>query len=472
MSTTDTLDQVLERIPLADVLVDVNVRTDIHLDKPFVASIKAHGILQPPIGWRGEDGKVRITAGQRRTLAAMQLELDSIDVILKPQEIAEAARVVTQLIENDQRQELTESERVFGYKQLAMFGVSADQISRRTNRPKAQVQQALAIAESEIATDALQSLPVTLEQAALLVEFEDDAEAVDRLLQVASTAPHALGHEAQRMRDAAAYRAAKAAAEAELVAKGIEILDESPAYNDNTTVNIRSLWRAGDEKHTPLEVTDLDGLSGVLARVHQPGWHEAQEGALIATSYYVRRWNEQGLETHSWTQPKSEADLAKEKATKKAERQLAADLRSATTVRREWIRATLLARKVDVASAAPLIAASLVGADTAASDARVYPIAAELLGIQYDVPAKGSYDNKSRAAVVAALQGDADALRLALGVAIARTESVIGDPAAWPSARDSKTTIAYYLQLEQWGYTLSEVEASIAHPKKRRGAKA
>lgn len=466
-----TRDQVLERVPLADVLVDVNVRTDIHLDKPFVASIKSHGILQPPIGWRDEDGKVRITAGQRRTLAAMQLELDAIDVIVKPQEIAEAARVVTQLIENDQRQELTESERVFGYKQLAMFGVSADQIARRTNRPKAQVQQALGVADSEIAVDALQALPVTLEQAALFVEFEDDAEAVDRLLQVASSSPHALTHEAQRLRDAAAYRAAKAAAEVELVAKGIEILEESPGWNDSTTVSIRALWRADDEKHTPLEVADLDGFTGVAARVHQPGWHEAQEGAVIATSYYVRGWAEQGLATYSSSTPKSEADIAKEKAAKKAERQMSADLRSATTVRREWIRATLLDRKIDVASAAPLIAAALVGADTAASDARVYPIAAELLGIEYDVPAKGSYDNKSRAAVVAALQADGDALRLALGVAIARTESVIGDPAGWPSARESKTTSAYYLQLEQWGYTLSEVEASIAHPKKRRGAR-
>ncbi|MGA6128806.1 MULTISPECIES: ParB/RepB/Spo0J family partition protein [unclassified Microbacterium] len=472
MSKTDTVDQVLERVQLDELLIDINVRTDVKLDKDFIASIKAHGILQPPIGWRGEDGKVRITAGQRRTLAAIQLELGSIDVILKPQAIAEAARIVTQLAENDQRQELTTSERVHGYKQLAMFGVSPEQIARRTNKPKAQVVVALGVAESAIAVEALDSLPITLEQAAIIAEFEDDAEAIDRLMQVASSYPTNLAHEAQRLRDDREYRAAKAEKERELAATGIEVIFEAPAYNDSSILSLSALWRTGDATRTTPEA-DPQVIRGLVARVHQAGYYARENGDVVGVTYYVRDWASQGLETFSHSTPKSEADVAKEKEQKKAERQQAADLRSATKVRREWIRTDLLQRPAGRrgSEAAKLIAAALVGADTSASDGRVYPIAAELLGIEYSEPAKGTYDNRSRTAVVEALRAGADPMRLALGVAIARTESVIGDPAGWVQSRDSAITVAYYLQLEEWGYTLSDVERAIAYPKKRRGAK-
>lgn len=476
MSKTDTVDQVLERVQLDDLLIDINVRTDVKLDREFVASIKAHGILQPPIGWRGDDGKVRITAGQRRTLAAIQLDLGTIDVILKPQEIAEAVRIVTQLAENDQRQELTTSERVHGYKQLAMFGVSPDQIARRTNRPKAQVVVALGVADSAIAVEALDALPITLEQAAVLAEFEDDAEAVDRLMQVATENPGGIMHVAQQIRDRRAYEAAKAALEAELATDGWEILDERPGWNDSTTISVRELWFPATEDAEKRELDDdaIAELTGRCVLVRQAGWSGKEEGKVVEADRFIRGWKEQGLETHSWnTNRGKQAPTEAEKAVAKADRQQAADLRSATVVRREWIRTTLLAEraKIDVPAAASLIAAAVVGADTAASDGKVYPIAAELLGIEYSEPSKGTYDNRSRTAVVAALGAGTDPLRLALGVALARTESVLGDPAGWRSFRDAKTTVAYYLQLEAWGYPLSDVEAAIAHPKRRRGAK-
>lgn len=476
MSKTDTVDQVLERVQLDDLLIDINVRTDVKLDKEFVASIKAHGILQPPIGWRGDDGKVRITAGQRRTLAAIQLELGAIDVILKPQAIAEAARIVTQLAENDQRQELTTSERVHGYKQLAMFGVSPDQIARRTNKPKAQVVVALGVADSAIAVEALDTMPITLEQAAVLAEFEDDAEAVDRLMQVAVANPGSIMHLAQQLRDRKAYEAAKRALEAELAADGWEVLDERPGWNDGTTVSVRELWFPATEEAEKRELDNnaIGELTGRCAHVRYAGWSGKEAGKLVEADLFIRGWKEQGLETHSWNSGRGKQEPTEsEKAAKKAERQQAVDLRSATTVRREWIRTDLLQRPAGRrgADAAKLVAAALIGADTSASDGRVYPIAAELLGIEYSEPAKGTYDNRSRTAVVEALQAGADSMRVALGVAIARTESVIGDPAGWVQSRDSATTVAYYLQLEEWGYTLSDVERAIAHPKRRRAAK-
>lgn len=444
--TTDTL----EDVSLADLVVDINVRTDIKLDKSFVSSIRNHGILQPPIGWRGDDGKVRITAGQRRTLAAMEIGLEQIPVIIKPQEIAEAARIVTQLTENDQRQELSDSERVFGYKQLAMFGVSADQIARKTNKPRAHVDSALKVAESDTAKKAIAESPINLEQAAALVEFEDDPADVERMLYIAAEHPQSFDHEAQRIRDARIAKADLAKLQAHYEAGGWEIFDDYP-NTGKTIERLGSLWRAGDEtraKLTEEDIADLDGRAVQLGI----GWNGAH------AALYLRNYADHGFETYA-ASTASTPQLTKEE--KRAERQLAADLRSATTVRREWIKTSLLAAgtKIAVAPAVEIIAGALIGADIAASDGKVYPIAADLLGI--DVPeSKGMWDNTARQTVIDAFRNGTDALRLALAVAIARAESVVGDP-SWKAARQSQSTITYYETLAGLGYTLSDVETAI-----------
>lgn len=456
---TDTL----EEVALADVVVDINVRTDVKLDKSFVSSIRNHGIIQPPVGWRDDDGKVHITAGQRRTLAAMEIGAERIDVVIKPQEIAEAARVVTQLTENDQRQQLTDSERLHGYKQLAMFGVSIDQIARKTNKPKQHVETAIAVSNSTIATEALAAMPIDLEQAATIAEFETDPEAVDRLLQIAGERPEQIAHEAQRIRDIRAFEAAKAEAEAKYSAEGWEILETRPSWEDKTVLSLEHLWREDDDKRQRITEEQASSLDGRAVYVGQPGWQDREDGRPISIGLYVRDWKAQGLTTHESYNGSTKGPLTdEEKAARKIERQVGADLRSATTVRREWLKTTLLAdrAKIDIPSAVDLIATALLGLETSQSDGKVYTIAAELLGLEV-APPKGMWDDTPRAAVRDHFRKGADPLRVALAVAIARTESVVGDP-SWKSARESETTREYYRQLEEWGYELSDVEASIA----------
>ncbi len=57
----------------ADVTIEENVRMDYtaeDLDKSFLATIKANGVLVPPIGYQDAEGRVFVRAGQRRVLAA------------------------------------------------------------------------------------------------------------------------------------------------------------------------------------------------------------------------------------------------------------------------------------------------------------------------------------------------------------------------------------------------------------------
>lgn len=475
MSTTDTLDQVLERVPLADVLVDVNVRTDIHLDKPFVASIKAHGILQPPIGWRGEDGKVRITAGQRRTLAAMQLELEAIDVIVKPQEIAEAARVVTQLIENDQRQELTESERVFGYKQLAMFGVSADQIARRTNRPKAQVQQALSVADSEIAVDALQALPVTLEQAALFVEFADNGKAVTELQEIASSRPDQLEHAAQRLRSQAVRdRAAQSIAD-KARADGWTVIFKDPNTYDYSFPaghqRVTELWRADDPKQARLTIDDVAGQPGRVV------WINAQSyGDEPRVEWLIKDHKKHGYASYydSLGNGNKGPLSDEEKAARRQKRIDKAEMIDATAVRRAWIRDTLLSlsRKKYPDDAITWITRSLWHAATNPHDSYSDAIrftAETLLGtpIEHSTgrtpknPDTGDYfQTMLQGEVHELLAGSSDHMRMALAITVGRVEELAGNAKAIGFGQDLRLA-AYFRQLRDWGYTLADVEQRI-----------
>jgi ParB family chromosome partitioning protein len=483
------VDQVLERVALADVIVDVNVRTDIKLDKSFVSSIRNHGILQPPIGWRGDDGKVRITAGQRRTLAALELELGEIDVIIKPQEIAEAARIVTQLTENDQRQELTESERVFGYKQLAMFGVSADQIARKTNKPKAHVVQALAVAGSDVAVDAIEKHELTLDQAAVLVEFQDNNKAIAELQQLAAERPEMIEHRAQQWRSQIARER-----------HGQSVADKASA--DGWTVTYRGqydygipnghqrvtdLWRSDDPTKTKLTLDDVKDSPGrvVLIDVANARGDEAQ------VTWLIKDHKKHGYEAHSdaWSTSAGKGPLSEEEKEARRQKRIdKAEMIDATVVRRSWIRDVLLApgRKKWPDDAIAWLTGSLWHAATHPRDSYSDAIrftAEHLLGTPFEYSSKAHPKNPDTGEYFRTIaEGDvhvmlslaSEPMRYALAISVGRVEELAGNPKAVGFGQDLRIA-AYLRQLRDWGYTLADVEQRIVDAadknRKRRGAK-
>jgi ParB family chromosome partitioning protein len=131
MNTTPTL----EMIDPATLTVDINVRKDAALTAGFIASIKEHGVMEPVIGHRREDGTVHVLMGQRRTRAAVEAGRTSIPVMIidSPEE---AERIVTQVVENIQRAELTEADEADAYHQLSLIGVSAATIAKKPDGPK------------------------------------------------------------------------------------------------------------------------------------------------------------------------------------------------------------------------------------------------------------------------------------------------------------------------------------------------
>src|SRR5262245_60730999 len=152
------------------LLVDVNVRQDVQLDKQFVATIRDHGVLVPIVAVDTGDG-VRVRFGHRRTLAAIEAGLDTVPVIVvdpgsgdPDSDAAQIDRLVTQYVENTHRAGLTAADEVEVAKQLTAFGLTANQIARRTRTKKATVEQTVAVAASELAAKATARYDLTLDQ--------------------------------------------------------------------------------------------------------------------------------------------------------------------------------------------------------------------------------------------------------------------------------------------------------------------
>ncbi len=176
-----TTQPTLEMIDPRTLTVDLNVRKDAALTPEFVASIKEHGVIEPVIGHRKDDGTstVHVLMGQRSTRGAFEAGTATIPVMVvaSPEE---AERITTQVVENVQCSALTDADEADAYHQLSLLGVSAAQIAKKTGRAKTAVEGALK-AKKSAAGEAALAKGRTIEEALVLVEFADDENATEHL---------------------------------------------------------------------------------------------------------------------------------------------------------------------------------------------------------------------------------------------------------------------------------------------------
>lgn len=105
------------------------------------ASIREHGVLEPLIVRKAEDG-YELIAGERRWRAAQEAGLPRVPVRVIEADDRKALELA--LVENLQRADLNVIEEAEGYQALAdKFGLTQDEISRRVNKARASVANAL-----------------------------------------------------------------------------------------------------------------------------------------------------------------------------------------------------------------------------------------------------------------------------------------------------------------------------------------
>lgn len=257
MSDETTTAELRHVDPGTLVMLD-NVRSNAKTDAKMVGSIKQHGVLQPITARECDDGLV-VLYGHRRTLAAIEAGCPTVPVLVIPATDDPAGRIITQMGENDHRDGITDLDRANAYAQLALIGLSAHQIARKTGRPVAEVKAGTTVASSGAAQKAITDAEVTLEEAAILAEFEDDPEAIAQLIDRRRW--NGIEHAAQRLRDERAEKATRDAAAEALSAQGVRVIEE-PGYSDTKT---RKLDDLTDSNGEPLTVEGHAACPGHVA---------------------------------------------------------------------------------------------------------------------------------------------------------------------------------------------------------------
>ncbi|MFC5813616.1 hypothetical protein [Nonomuraea harbinensis] len=221
-----------------------NVREDYHITQEFCASLKAE--LQVPVTvipipddyQRGEGEQEHrwwVVKGNRRLEGAITIKLPKLLCLIDlTKGDDQASLLVDQVVENDDdfRIGLTPFEQSRALFKAHQLGASRTEIRRRTGRTREEVSQAIAagkLSEQTRRTAQVMEYDWTLDELALLQEFDADPEALAQIDALITRWGHTGRHAIERVRRDRQEAAAHAQARAELEAAGISVTEDEPA---------------------------------------------------------------------------------------------------------------------------------------------------------------------------------------------------------------------------------------------------
>jgi len=422
------------------LLLAKQVRADAATDAALVASIRDRGVLQPIVVTEDDPDQFTVLAGHRRTIAAIEAGLALVPITVVASR-DEKNRIVDQLAENDHRASLTRSDRMDAFEQLALIGLSADQIATMTASPTEEVEQLRKVRNSPVAELARTSPGLSLVDLAAIADFE--GHQLERLLQVAADAPERIGHEI----DSAIIRRnderSMAAAIAELEAAGHTAEPEDKRDWGASP----SLMRLG---LTPAEHADCPGRILYVSLDHE--W---VDGSWTIVGYDTTECCLQA-ELHrpqSATIPTQPAVVDDE--ARKADRRRIIRLNkqwwAAQQTRRDWVKARGFARKWTGAD--QYVATAVTYQRTYLDRYGIAGIVEEFLGLE---PARWDGPREVPAAMTAA-----GARAQTLGVLAAAGEADLPDD-GWREPNAHRLGGIYLRLLEANGYPLCHTERLAA----------
>lgn len=429
-----------------------NKRTNLGDLGPLTASIAALGLVQP-IVVRPDGNEHKILAGQRRQAAAIAAAQVAVPTIVRADLAGLPVGTAVALVENEHRNPLTAAESARAYQQLRIDGLSATKIAKITGTKRAAVNQALTVGGSELAVTAADRYQLSMDQALVLAEFDQDHESVKVLVTTAKTNPASWDHVVARLRADRDAQAALDAATARLAEAGIRVVDD----DDLAEGTVRLSW-----------LVDRDG-----ERL-DPDAHTACPGHAVAISAwdpertiaYCTEPTAQGHIPRS-TQPgpartspaAQRGDDGKLTEDAKAERRRVIEgnkaWRAARKVRRAFIR-DLLARRSPPKATLRYVTATITAHPERVGDGPE-ELVAELLAT-----AKADHNpGWGRHAGPAATADASDArLPLILLAQVAADAEQSLDDHAWRNTRPSGAA-RWLAWLASVGYQLSEIETQV-----------
>jgi len=334
----------LVHVPAADVVIEDNVRTAADLDPAFLASVKRHGVLLPTIGYRNADGAVVVRDGQMRVLAAREAGRE-VPVFVTARDDSTAKRIAEQLVANERRTALTDGDRLAAYRQLEIEGLSVTAIARETGTKRDTVKQTLTVAKSEAATKAVTDQALTLDDALLFAEFQDDPEAIAELQACVDEGyAEELPFTAERIRQDRQGKADMARITGEWEAKGVRVVTTEDDYK-----HLHELTDAEDDAEDR-PVLDAEahatGCSGHAVVLQSWGEHTAIAVCTTPEAHHVK-YPRYSFSTAPAAELTEEEAAEQKEAEKAARRELIANNKAwdaADTLRTEFVK-SLLQRK-------------------------------------------------------------------------------------------------------------------------------
>ena len=409
-----------------------NVRDAVHLSKEFLASLREHGVIVPLTAVRDTEGRTVVREGQCRALGAREVGLAKVPVFVLADTTSQDAdartveRIVHQMVANDQRAALTESQRARAIQTMLNTGATPAKVAKKLSIDTHAVKAAGVAARSALALEALDTEQMTFLEAAALVEFEQDENAVRQLIRAAGT--KSFEHTVEQLRAARETEHRRQAAAAQWTAQGYTVLDDYPRWGDLTCLGIRYLRTAEGASATETDVKDpahwalyltedyayFDRETGepvdddsVDDDTREDGTLEPEEGlrhyntveerSVFAPEWYCLDHHSAGLtptpsmrtrsgvpSTGAATDDDPEAEARQQEAERRERRKLLALNRlgdAAAVVRRDYLT-KLLARKTPPKGAATFTAYCLIRDRFIQSQNHGEDITAALLGVK------------------------------------------------------------------------------------------
>jgi ParB family chromosome partitioning protein len=126
-----TAQENVELVPISRIVVRKNIRTTFDEEKlkELADSIRQRGVLHPVV-CRRSNGKLELIAGERRVRAAKMAGLSEIPAILREADDDEV--VFDRIIENLQREDLSDDDQFRALKTLRDSGIAVPRISKMT----------------------------------------------------------------------------------------------------------------------------------------------------------------------------------------------------------------------------------------------------------------------------------------------------------------------------------------------------
>ncbi|MFC5821009.1 ParB/RepB/Spo0J family partition protein [Nonomuraea harbinensis] len=334
----------LARIPVSHLgHFPDNVREEYHITQEFCASLKAQlqvplTVIPIPADYQRGEGEQEhrwwVVKGNRRLEGAITINLPKLLCLIDLTKAEDKASLfVDQVVENDDdfRIGLTPFEQSRALFMAHQLGATRTEIRKRTGRTREEIAQAIAagkLSEPTRRTARAMEYAWTLDELALLDEFDGDQEALAQIDTYISSWGHTGRHAIERVRRERQEAAAHAQALADLAAAGIPVTEDEPAG----AVRLSRLV-SGVEGFDPEQHTDCPGRGAFFytLRPEQPELYCSTP------------------ERHGYTPPltitlprpaKAEDDGPSRKVVVQGNRAWMA----AATVRQEWL-ATFFARK-------------------------------------------------------------------------------------------------------------------------------